>query len=205
LAIISMLFSTACSINLGGQARDGYQAQGSNRVRNQSIPLETTTANHGKRCEDREYLYEAPDEPEADSIRYGECYRLQKQLVSAALEGDVATMADALKHGASPEGTYYASFPPLHTAARFGHAEAVRLLLDNGADVNRVSGVDSTALGAAATGGHVEVIRILIEYGADVNYRNYGGTAEDNARRSGHTQAADLLSEARRCSVPTPE
>jgi ankyrin repeat protein/uncharacterized glyoxalase superfamily protein PhnB len=58
----------------------------------------------------------------------------------------------------------------LHAAAARGHAEVVRLLLEQGADPDaRDAGDNATALHFAAGGGHIDVMRMLLEAGADVH------------------------------------
>jgi ankyrin repeat protein len=58
----------------------------------------------------------------------------------------------------------------LHEAAKGGHLETVRLLLEQGADPNaRETGDNTTALHWAAALGHVEVVRALLDAGADVH------------------------------------
>jgi len=69
---------------------------------------------------------------------------------------------------------------PIHAAAFKGNLEAVKLLVENGADVNAKGPGDSTPLLFAATMSHVKVkgadyeglVRFLIESGADVNAPN---------------------------------
>jgi RNA polymerase sigma factor (sigma-70 family) len=65
----------------------------------------------------------------------------------------------------SPEG-----FTPLALAAHFGHLEVMRLLIDRGADVNRVAThrLAVTPLHAALFGRQVGAALLLIERGADV-------------------------------------
>lgn len=66
----------------------------------------------------------------------------------------------------------------LATAAWGGHKEIVDLLIENGADVNLISGDYGSALAAAALSGYKNIVNILIEHGADVNLLlpsgNYG-------------------------------
>eukprot|EP00584_Thalassiosira_punctigera_P010848 CAMPEP_0172546148 /NCGR_PEP_ID=MMETSP1067-20121228/15959_1 /TAXON_ID=265564 ORGANISM="Thalassiosira punctigera, Strain Tpunct2005C2" /NCGR_SAMPLE_ID=MMETSP1067 /ASSEMBLY_ACC=CAM_ASM_000444 /LENGTH=524 /DNA_ID=CAMNT_0013333033 /DNA_START=58 /DNA_END=1632 /DNA_ORIENTATION=- len=73
----------------------------------------------------------------------------------------------------------YGSLTPLHQAARNGMSVAVTLLLDRGADVDRVdeSSVRGTALHHAVSGGQVDCCRVLCERGADHVYEGAGGDA----------------------------
>jgi ankyrin repeat protein len=58
---------------------------------------------------------------------------------------------------------------PLLFAARQGHVEAVKALLDAGADVNQVSEGDNTSpLLMAIINGHYDLAKFLVEKGADV-------------------------------------
>lgn len=60
-------------------------------------------------------------------------------------------------------------------ASGSGHLEAVRMLIDGGADVNAMNSDRDTALIAAASWGHLKVTRVLINAGADANVRNVRG------------------------------
>jgi ankyrin repeat protein len=75
------------------------------------------------------------------------------------------------------------SATPLMHAAAFGSLDAVRLLLDKGADVNAKSASGATALMWAAT--DLAKVRLLVERGADVNAAsNLGHTALELAAMS---------------------
>lgn len=65
---------------------------------------------------------------------------------------------------------------PLNRAAFRGNADAARLLLDAGADVESMDGAGTAALWRAAAGGHDTVVQLLLERGADVNVRDQGDT-----------------------------
>jgi ankyrin repeat protein len=96
-----------------------------------------------------------------------------------------------LGSGASPRLTTDDGTTPLMAAAGLGRCtnertlrrgrrlplaeEAVRLLLDAGADVNAVNEADFTALHAAAYRGLNEVIQILVERGARLDARDFRG------------------------------
>ncbi|MFZ5817856.1 MAG: ankyrin repeat domain-containing protein [Bacillota bacterium] len=82
-----------------------------------------------------------------------------------------------LVHAANADG-----FHPLHLAAFFGHASAVRALLEGGAEVNRIMASrvpyvpSNTALHAAISGGpHREVVELLVTAGANPNLRDSNG------------------------------
>jgi ankyrin repeat protein len=85
----------------------------------------------------------------------------------------------------------------LHLAGFFGHLEAVRLLLERGADagVFSINAMRNTPLHAALAGPlPAEGVRLLVDAGADVNARQHGGfTALHSAAQSGKTEIIDLL------------
>jgi ankyrin repeat protein len=58
---------------------------------------------------------------------------------------------------------------PLWHAAQGGHEQIVRLLLNNGANVNTATNEGSTPLGEAIKRGHGQIVQALIDKGADVN------------------------------------
>ena len=96
-----------------------------------------------------------------ESAAIGDTVRLQ-----AYLDQD-----PALLDSYSPEG-----FPALALAAHFGHLASIRLLLDRGADVNKVARhrLEVTPLHAALFGRRVDAALLLIEHGADVNAARAG-------------------------------
>jgi uncharacterized glyoxalase superfamily protein PhnB len=95
---------------------------------------------------------------------------------AACARGDVEALrrllADdpGLVHAKGPDWRHYIGGPGLHAAAEHGHAGAVRLLLDHGADPNaRDPGDNASALHFAAGCGHFETVRALLDAGADVH------------------------------------
>ena len=88
--------------------------------------------------------------------------------------GDLAVLRDllaaepALARATRPGE--YGGWTGLHSAARAGHADAVRLLLEHGADPNaREAGDNTYPLHWAAAHAHPEVVRALLENGGDVH------------------------------------
>ncbi|HYS71102.1 MAG TPA: ankyrin repeat domain-containing protein, partial [Thermoplasmata archaeon] len=72
------------------------------------------------------------------------------------------------------EPTPEEGFDPLGLAAFFGHSEAVKVLLEHGADVNQKppSRFANTAVDSAVAGDHTDVVRILLAAGANPNVRS---------------------------------
>ncbi|HKC66181.1 MAG TPA: ankyrin repeat domain-containing protein [Pyrinomonadaceae bacterium] len=87
-------------------------------------------------------------------------------------------------------------FTPLGLAAFFGHEEAVKVLLDGGAEVNVSSrnALKAVPLRSAAVAGHLDIARLLIARGADVNARGEGGqTPLHEVAGGGRIEFAKLL------------
>jgi cytohesin len=97
--------------------------------------------------------------------------------------------------GADARAARNNNFTPLHAAAMQGHAAVCEVLLAAGAGVNVQTDPQGYApLHSAAFAGHLEAIRVLLAHGANrelVNYR--GERPADTARRTGQTEAAQLL------------
>lgn len=125
-----------------------------------------------------------PDQPNVfEAAAFGREERLEE-----LLEGD-----PGLARAFSGDG-----FTALHLAAFFGHAEAMQLLLDRGADPNAVATSAQVGpvqpLHSAAATGRLECARLLLAHGADVNARQGGGfTALHAAAASADAELARLL------------
>jgi ankyrin repeat protein len=91
-------------------------------------------------------------------------------LLEAAKSGDVNTAKVLLKCSDSRCSDYdiHRSTPLTH-AAGYGHVDVVRVLLEEGANVNRANGTTCTALHQAAWNGHLDVCRLLLDWGAKVD------------------------------------
>ncbi len=107
--------------------------------------------------------------------------------------GDVTQIADLDINSATAQGV-----TPLMHAASNGPIEAVRSLLDRGAQINARRDDGFTALALAAFFGRTEVVQLLLERGADVRATSRNGTsAEMWATARGFLTISDLLREAR--------
>ena len=99
----------------------------------------------------------------------------------------------------SPDG-----FTPLHYAAFFGTAEAVRVLVERGADLEATARNADVAgyarpLHSAVAARRRETVEALLAAGADPSSeRPGGGTPLDEAEQLGATELAKLLRRANR-------
>ena len=89
-------------------------------------------------------------------------------VIEAARRGDVVALERLLEQGADANSARGDGMTALHFAAELGHVEAVRILLQAGADVAAGTRIGHyTPLHLASRGGHVAVAKSLLEAGAD--------------------------------------
>jgi len=112
----------------------------------------------------------------------------------AAANGDVAAIEELLAKGEDIEGWDSDKYTPLYLAARWGKLDAVKLLVERGANIDsRSTELSSTPLQIAARHGEAEIVRYLLEKGADVNARNrLGDTALSKLTRFGWQEPAAM-------------
>ena len=80
----------------------------------------------------------------------------------------------------------------MHTAAREGEVDVVKVLLAAGADVEAKDEDGRTALHRAARAGHGDIVKVLIEGGADVEAQEKDGrTPRDVAKHKGILRLLD--------------
>ena len=96
--------------------------------------------------------------------------KIHKKLYDASEDGDVTRVTQLLKEGAQPDN-YIGEYgeTALSRAARSGHIDIAKILIEAGADVNKL------ALYWAAENGHNDIVKILREAGADVNIQGKNG------------------------------
>jgi uncharacterized protein len=97
----------------------------------------------------------------------------------------------ALAHSYSTDG-----FPVVALASVFGHFEAARYLVQQGADINAAAtnGTGYNALTGAVASGHTELVKWLLESGANANYKyGPGYTPLLTAAANGHLEIVELL------------
>ena len=134
------------------------------------------------------YSEGSPEASFMEAAKQGDCQRL-RELITEGLDVN-------LQHGVADEPRHTA----LVCAAENGQADAVRLLLAAGANVDEKcggAGDNSTALMHAASKGQLECTRILIEAGASAVARDRSGkTPMHYAAAEGHAEVLSNLAKA---------
>jgi ankyrin repeat protein len=121
----------------------------------------------------------------------------------AAALGETARLRELLDEDPSPANAFGADgFHPLGLACFFGRADAARVLLEHGADVDALSRnehIQTAAIHAAAASSadeatRYELVKLVLDHGADPNLRQGGGfRAVDAARQNGDERVERLL------------
>lgn len=132
---------------------------------------------------------EIPDQPASAAT---------KELWLAAQEGDIDAIRAALAAGADIEGIDFTQHRngrrALNYAALNNQAEAIKVLLEAGANIQSQNRSRFTPLHHAAEAGAIDAIKVLLAHGADKRAKMYmGGTPQQIAEFKGHREAALLL------------
>jgi len=136
-----------------------------------------------------------------DAIRFSQP-GVRSEVVEAIRKGDLVRLRELLESGADPnEVDPEIRDPALSWASHYNNPEAVRLLLDKGAEVNKPSAGGHRALHSAAFFAHPEVLQILIERGADVRVKDNSGSTPLEATRGSWS---DVRGIAQFLRIPVP-
>ncbi|KAM6152582.1 cortactin-binding protein 2 isoform 2-T2 [Erethizon dorsatum] len=119
-------------------------------------------------------------------------------LQQAAAQGNVTLVSMLLnEEGLDINYSYEDGHSALYSAAKNGHTDCVRLLLNAEAEVNAADKNGFTPLCAAAAQGHFECVELLIAYNANINHAAAGGqTPLYLACKNGNKECIKLLLEA---------
>ena len=118
------------------------------------------------------------------------------ELEDAAEAGDLPKISGLLAEGANVDSVHDGRYPatPLMKAAYAGQADAMKLLLDSGADPDHQDLDFYNSITIAAAKGRWDIVRLLAEHGADPTKR--GGesrSAVDYAREQGNAEMIRYL------------
>jgi ankyrin repeat protein len=110
------------------------------------------------------------------------------------MEGDVARIRAEVEAGANPRAGDDGGDTPLHVAVQKGHVDAVKCLIDLGADVNAVNtngnGPLWTSVLSAPHDKKAVLIKLLLQAGADPDRKNnHGRTPHEMARTIGEAMS----------------
>jgi ankyrin repeat protein len=118
----------------------------------------------------------------------------QLEMFSAANNGDLKTIEEALNNGVDVNSINLNGTTVLMIASLRGYTEIVKLLLENGADVNSFDNENDTALIRATFAGHADIVEMLLDAGADMNkLSNDSGTALMTASMFGYIDILKML------------
>jgi hypothetical protein len=117
------------------------------------------------------------------------------RLHQAVMAGNVDTARNLLRIGVNVnDRELRLNSTALHLAARHGHSEIARILIDKGATVDARDVNNCTPLMWAAKGGHSEVVRALLDANSKIDAKdNRDWTALHFACDRGHAGLAQLL------------
>jgi ankyrin repeat protein len=122
--------------------------------------------------------------------------RMDLDLSVAARDGSTARAQELLSAGADVEARDNANWTPILSAARGGHTEIVKMLLERGANPNVVEhgNGNMTPLIWAAALDNLECVQMLLDHGADVNASTTQGyTALMQAAQNGTPGTVKVL------------
>ncbi|OAD61080.1 Ankyrin repeat and death domain-containing protein 1A [Eufriesea mexicana] len=125
-------------------------------------------------------------------------------LYEAVIKNEADTVRKVLKEAVDVDSRNNFGMRPLHMAARYGHRDAVKMLINAGANVSAVNKKQHTLLMCAAQGNNVRVVEYLAEAvellngdATDIT----GATALHHAASAGHPTMITALSNVPRIEI----
>lgn len=117
------------------------------------------------------------------------------ELMNASRDGDISAINRALDRGDIEINQRTSKGKTaLMLAGANGHTDAVKLLIERGADVSLQDVYGTTALIVSATGGKADNVSLLLKHGANPLWKDSsGGSALDNSTFFGHTATVKIL------------
>lgn len=138
------------------------------------------------------------------AARSGDVESLRQMLHDAAVSGPASSSASSPINALDKHGQ-----TALMLAATRGHTAAVRLLIEQGADLNHTAKYGLSALMLAVINNHAEIVRLLAAAGANRQIRGSGApgfhqkTALDLAAGAGREELSSILRSTAKGDWPT--
>jgi len=118
----------------------------------------------------------------------------QNSIIDTTRSGDHTTLSKILKAGKSPDIPNRFNKTALMYACYDGDFESVKILIENGADINRQDNEGWTALFYAVSKNREDIAQYLIAKGANKQIKDISGKRPyDYAVADGNTQIADMV------------
>ncbi|WP_425495272.1 ankyrin repeat domain-containing protein [Paenibacillus tengchongensis] len=93
-----------------------------------------------------------------------------KEIRNAIKDDDIQEVKRLIGYDKEILNTMTAFGTWLHVAAKKGHLDIVKFLLEKGIDINKKGGTfDGSALNLAAGEGHLEIVQYLLDHGAEID------------------------------------
>ncbi|NNC38242.1 MAG: hypothetical protein EX271_00270 [Acidimicrobiales bacterium] len=144
----------------------------------------------------------SPTPPHASShMDMEDISSLQYALFKATSLGRIDEVREMLAMGIDPAFHIHGDGSPLIIAAKIGHTEIADLLLNHGAQINRMTASDESPLINAVKANNLNMVELLVQRGADVSlgqvsnprHRPEWRSPLSTAQKYRHTQIAQYL------------
>ena len=121
------------------------------------------------------------------------------ELIDAVEDGDALKLKELLAVGADINvKDDRDGYSLLHFAAFYDDTEALKFLIDAGANVNAKENEGRTPLHLAAERGNIESVELLLKAGSDINAKNeHGDTALQMALNGFQPEVVEVLTAAK--------
>ncbi len=103
---------------------------------------------------------------EQEERRYEE---LQLMALDFAREGNTKELSKMLKYGMSANLCTHKNDSLIMLSSYKGHLETTKMLIENGADINKINARGQTPLDGVCFKGNLEIAKLLVENGAKID------------------------------------